>query len=129
MCIFCKIVQREIPSHIIYEDESTLAFLDISPSTFGHTLVIPKKHYDTIYDVDQPTLHSLISSIQKVSKHIKNKTGCKGINIIQNNEEMAGQTVFHIHFHIIPRHEKNDFVIQYSENSTISLQEVYDLLK
>lgn len=101
--IFSKIIRKEIPAHIVYEDEDTLAFLDIAPVQPGHTLVIPKKPARTILDIDPQSLASLSKVVQKVAKGVMAATGAEGINIISNNEPAAGQVVFHLHFHVIPR--------------------------
>lgn len=105
-CVFCKIINGEIPSKKIYEDEYTYAFLDIAKDIDGHTLVIPKKHVKSILDCDDETLAQVMSTIRKVSKHYVECLGFDGINILNANEEAAEQSVFHLHFHIIPR--KND---------------------
>ena len=102
-CVFCKILNKEIPSYKIYEDEFTYAFLDISKDVFGHTLVIPKKHVTNILDADETTLENVIKTVKKVSKHYTQNCGFEGVNIMNANHESAGQTVFHLHFHIIPR--------------------------
>lgn len=102
-CIFCAIGVGEIPSFKIYEDELVLAYLDINPFAEGHTLVIPKAHSAGLLDTDDATLAAIISRVKKVAAHIKEALPCDGFNILQNNGEAAGQTVHHIHFHIIPR--------------------------
>lgn len=101
--IFGKIIRKEIPAHIVYEDEDTLAFLDIAPVHPGHTLVIPKKPVRTILDIDPESLASLSEVVQKVAKGVMAATGDEGVTIISNNEPAAGQVVFHLHFHVIPR--------------------------
>lgn len=102
-CIFCKIGAGEIPSFKIYEDELVLAYLDINPFSEGHTLVIPKSHTAGLLDTDDAMLMELIKKVKKIASHIKATLPCDGFNILQNNGEAAGQTVKHIHFHIIPR--------------------------
>ena len=106
-CIFCKIIKGEIPSNKIYENQNTYAFLDINPVNHGHTLVIPKKHYINIFDTPEETLKQLILTIKKITPAIKKAVNADGINIGLSNEQAAGQAVFHIHFHIMPRF-KND---------------------
>ena len=106
-CVFCKIVRGEIPSYKIYEDDDTLAFLDISKDIDGHTLVIPKKHFTNVTDIDSDTLSKVILTAQKVANHYVKDCGYDGFNILNANNESAGQTVFHLHFHIIPR-KNND---------------------
>ena len=101
--IFTKIIRREIPADIIYEDEETLAFLDINPNNPGHTLVIPKKPVRNIFDVDDATLAATMRTVRKLAIAIKKATNADGVNIHSNHEAAAGQEVFHLHFHIIPR--------------------------
>lgn len=106
-CIFCKIVKNKIPSYKIYEDKKTFAFLDINPLTLGHTLVIPKKHYENIFDCKDKVLADCMKTIQKISLHYKETLNCTGINILQSSGKSAQQEVLHIHFHIIPRYEED----------------------
>ena len=101
-CIFCKIVKKELPCVKIYEDSNTLAFLDISPVNFGHTLVIPKKHFRNALDTPDKVISKLFKIGKKIAKALR-KNGAHGINISMNNEEASGQSVFHTHMHIIPR--------------------------
>ena len=102
-CIFCGIAEGEIPSFKVYEDEQVLAYLDINPFTKGHTLVIPKEHYKGLLDADDKVLADLIVKVKKIAAHVALSIGCDGFNILQNNGDAAGQTVRHVHFHIIPR--------------------------
>ncbi len=102
-CIFCAIAAGEIPSFKIYEDELVLAYLDIQPFSVGHTLIIPKAHTEGLLDTPDETLAALIARVKKVAEHVKVALPCDGFNILQSNGEAAGQTVKHIHFHIIPR--------------------------
>lgn len=101
--IFEKIVDREIPAHIVNETENTLAFLDVSPNHKGHTLVITKKPFENIYEVPDELLGELFQVVKNISIAVKNAVEADGINILQNNEPAAGQVVFHSHVHIIPR--------------------------
>lgn len=103
-CIFCKIVKKEIPCEKIYEDEQCLAFLDINPVNIGHTLIIPKEHFENIYDLPEEIAAHLIKIAKKITLALK-KTGTKGTNIITNNGKASGQEVLHSHFHLIPRYE------------------------
>lgn len=105
-CIFCKIIKGEIPGTKIYEDKNVYVFLDILPESYGHTLLVPKKHSRNIFDIDKKTLLSLIQPIKNLSLAIKKATNADGITIIMNNGRKAGQLVFHSHIHIIPRHTK-----------------------
>lgn len=101
--IFAKIIRKEIPAQIVYEDEDTLAFLDISPDAPGHTLVVPKKPYRNIFDMEEAAFAPFMSTIQKVAHALKVVVGAEGVNVITNNEAAAGQIIFHAHAHVIPR--------------------------
>ncbi len=103
--IFEKIADREIPSNIVYEDDVCIAFTDAFPLSKGHTLVIPRKPVENIYELDEETGAHIMKVITKVSNAIKEAFNPAGLNIVQNNGEYASQTVFHIHFHLIPRYE------------------------
>lgn len=106
-CIFCKIIKNEIPSVKVYEDNETLAFLDISPNTRGHILIIPKTHYENIYGLPVETWCHMNITAQKIAITLKTALSADGINIVMNNESAAHQLVFHAHIHVIPRY--NDF--------------------
>ncbi|AVA21455.1 MULTISPECIES: HIT family protein [unclassified Rhizobium] len=103
--IFAKILKDEIPSYRVYEDEHTVAFMDVMPQAPGHTLVLPKSPSRNLLDADPSTLPHLITTVQKVAIAIQEAFDADGVYIAQFNEPAAGQTVFHLHFHIIPRHE------------------------
>ena len=107
-CIFCKIIKGEIPCYKIYEDEYTLAFLDIAKDHYGHTLVIPKKHFVNVLDCDKEYLQKVILTVQKIAKHYVDNCGFMGVNVLNANGAEAQQSVFHLHFHIIPRLNKNE---------------------
>lgn len=102
-CIFCKIIKKEIPADVIYENENCLAFLDITPINPGHVLLIPKKHYENLYDLPDKELTQLAPIIKKLAIAVKKGVNADGINIGMNNERPAGQLVPHAHFHIMPR--------------------------
>lgn len=104
-CIFCKILKGEIPSAKLYENDKVLAFLDIMPVHKGHTLVIPKEHYETILDIPEDLLKDVIVVLKKVSKAVKEGVEADGISIGQSNFKAGGQVVPHLHFHIMPRFE------------------------
>jgi len=104
-CIFCKIVAKQAPSSILYEDESVLAFLDIRPLNMGHTLVIPKAHYVDIFDIQEKELAAVHLVAKQLSFAVKKATGADGISIIQQNGKAAGQDIFHFHVHVVPRFE------------------------
>lgn len=118
-CIFCKIVNNEIPNYTVYEDDIVKAFLDISQTTPGHTLVVPKKHVDDIYDYDTKMAEQVFARIPKIARAIKNSApDIKGMNIINNNGKIASQSVFHSHFHLIPRYSEDDgFALKFTDNS------------
>ncbi|MFI3252515.1 MAG: HIT family protein [bacterium] len=108
MCIFCKIINKEIPSNIIYEDEHTIAFLDIEANSYGHTLVIPKKHIVNTLDCDATTFSHVMNSLHKIVHHYKDVLNIESVNIINNSGEFAHQTVYHLHYHIIPRYNEEE---------------------
>ena len=116
-CIFCKIINKEIPSKIIYEDDLVIAILDLSQATYGHTLVMPKKHYANIYEIDNDTLAHLIKVVKELAIKLKNKLHADGINILNNNDEAAGQTIMHYHIHILPRYKNDDLNISFTDHS------------
>lgn len=107
-CIFCKIVNSEIPSTKVYEDEHTLVFFDINPTAQYHALVIPKKHYVNMFDVPESEAVNIMKTIKKVISLYEKKLGLKDVNVINNSGANAHQDVFHLHFHIVPRFTKNE---------------------
>ena len=107
-CIFCKIVAGEIPVSKVYEDDHFLAFLDISQVTPGHTLVIPKKHARNLLEMTPDETADLFNIVSRVTKKVESATQPQGMNIISNMEEIAGQSVFHTHVHILPRYSQED---------------------
>lgn len=129
-CIFCKIVKGEIPCYKIYEDDKVLAFLDIANDVVGHTLVIPKQHAVNVLDASADTLHAVIDAVQKVSRHYVDNCGFDGVNTFNCNNLDAEQSVFHLHFHVIPR-KKGDGVKVWKNQTqgNPTLQEVCDKLK
>ena len=117
-CIFCKIANNEIPGKIVYEDDLCLAFLDLSQTTNGHTLVVPKTHYQNILDVDKEVLSHLIKVTKKLTNQIITNLDAKGANVLTNANEVAGQTVMHFHIHIIPRYNETDQIkIDFTDRS------------
>jgi histidine triad (HIT) family protein len=104
-CIFCKIAQKQVPSSLVYEDAETVAFLDIRPLNEGHTLVIPKEHYKNIFDIPRELICYIHEVTKKVAQAVEKATHADGISIIQQNGEAAGQEIFHLHVHVIPRFE------------------------
>ncbi|MFA5131350.1 MAG: HIT family protein [Patescibacteria group bacterium] len=110
MCIFCKIINHEIPCYQVYEDDQVLVFLDIKPVNPGHLLVLPKQHYANIEETPEDVLIELVKVIKKMGKLLKDKLGVAGYNVTENNDPVAGQGVPHLHFHLIPRHEGDGHV-------------------
>ena len=128
-CIFCAIGAGEIPSYKIYEDELVLAYLDINPFCEGHTLVIPKAHTEGLLDTDDATLGAIVSRVRKVAAHIKEAMPCDGFNILQNNGEAAGQTVKHVHFHIVPRRNGDALAFENAPGDTEKLKALAEKLE
>ncbi len=104
-CIFCMIANGEIPSATVYEDEDFRAILDIAPAHKGHVILLPKQHADNLFAVSDDVAAKALPIVRKIALAVKEATGCDGINILQNNGTAAGQSVFHLHIHIIPRFE------------------------
>ncbi len=102
-CLFCKIIRKEIPAIVIYEDAAVVAFLSISPVNPGHTLVVPKTHSENLYEATDDDLATVITASKKLAIAVKKASGATGINLINNSDASAGQTIFHTHFHLIPR--------------------------
>jgi histidine triad (HIT) family protein len=107
-CIFCKLANGDIPTNAIYEDEDFKVILDASPASRGHALILPKQHYADIYEIDPETLSKATLLAKKVIAHETPVLGCDGYNLVQNNGEAAGQTVFHFHMHLIPRYASDN---------------------
>lgn len=121
-CIFCKIIEGEIPSHKVYEDENTVAFLDANPTSKGHTLVVPKKHVETIHEASN--MSYMWDSLVKVSQAVEKAFGPEGLNISQNNGEVAGQEVMHMHFHITPRYTGDEIEVNYNREELDNGEEI-----
>jgi histidine triad (HIT) family protein len=102
-CIFCKIINNEIPSYKVYEDDLVLAFLDISPLNQGHTLVIPKKHFQDVFEIEEQYLERIIVVAKKIAEKMKDSLGVEAVNLYHASGAEAEQTVFHFHLHVIPR--------------------------
>ena len=107
-CIFCKIVNKEIPANIIYEDLDVIAFLDINQTTKGHTLVIPKNHHETCLSTPRELMHSVMDVVQRIGQAQMKQLLARGVNILINNYPSAGQVIPHFHVHVIPRYDKTD---------------------
>lgn len=107
-CIFCKIAAGEIPSRKIYEDKDLIAIMDLNPTSKGHSLIIPKEHCTNIYDIDEDIAAKVMKTAKKLATKITVALNCDGFNLLQNNGETAGQTMFHFHMHLIPRYKDAD---------------------
>ena len=127
-CIFCKIIKKEVPAEIIYENESFIAFVDLRPTNYGHSLLVPKEHYENIYVLPENVLKNLGFEIQKLSKAVKKSMGADGINVHMNNEKASGQIIFHAHIHIIPRYE-NDGLIHFTQKEYTNLDQIKEIGK
>ncbi len=112
-CIFCKIIAGEIPSHTLYEDEQFKVILDVGPATKGHALILPKDHYANLYELPEETAADAMKLAKKMMITMTEKLKCDGFNVIQNNGEVAGQTVFHFHMHLIPRYKNDGEILKY----------------
>ena len=123
-CLFCKIINNEIPSSTIYEDDLIKVFLDINPTTNGHMLIIPKKHHVNVMDIDENVVsHALKVIREKLYPMLKKNLGCDGLTIVQNNED--GQEVKHYHIHLIPRYQDDLVSDSYNKEMLIPVEEVF----
>lgn len=104
-CIFCKIANGEIPSKTLYEDDNFRVILDLGPATKGHALILPKEHYANLYELPEETAGEVMKLAKRMADRMKERLGCEGLNLVQNNGDLAGQTVFHFHMHMIPRYQ------------------------
>jgi histidine triad (HIT) family protein len=107
-CIFCKLASGEILTNTIYEDNDFRVILDASPASRGHALILPKEHFADIYEIDEETAGKAMKLAKRLAAHMTEKLSCDGFNILQNNREAAGQTVYHFHMHLIPRYKNAD---------------------
>jgi len=128
-CLFCKIIKGDIPSYKIYEDEYTYAFLDIAKDFVGHTLVISKKHVTNILNADSETLLHVMEAVKKISNHYINECGYDGVNILNNNNSSADQSVMHLHVHIIPRKVNDNLHVFPNNKMEMDLDSIYNELK
>ena len=126
-CIFCKIANGEIPSKTIFEDEQFRVILDLGPATKGHALILPKNHFANLYELPDETASDVMKLAKKMAVKMTEKLSCDGFNLVQNNGEIAGQTVFHYHLHLIPRYEGDGQKIGWKPQSPT--QEELDAVK
>ncbi len=128
-CLFCKIIAGKIPCHKLYEDDAFIAFLDISPVAEGHTLVVPKKHFATLLEVDAGTASGYLPVVQKVARRVCAALGVKDFNVVNANGRLAQQSIDHVHYHIIPRRASDDFHIGFHGRKDCSQEELAALAK
>lgn len=130
-CIFCKIVKGEVPCHKIWEDENFLAFLDIKPVGEGHTVIIPKKHYENIFETPEDLIGKINVVCKKMALLLKERMGINNINILNASGKAAQQSVFHLHYHVVPRKEEDGLNLWFhgSSKDKIGLEETYNKLK
>ncbi|MBE5954636.1 MAG: HIT family protein [Lachnospiraceae bacterium] len=119
-CIFCKIAKGDIPSATIYETGDFKCILDVAPANKGHALIITKEHYDNIFQLDAETAAKIFSFATVAAKAIKEETGCEGMNVLQNNGAVAGQTVNHFHLHLVPRNTGDGVNMSWAPKETVA---------
>ncbi len=129
-CIFCKIANGVIPTNSIYEDDKFRVILDLSPATKGHALILPKQHFANIYELPEDWAGEVMILAKRMAMKMTEKLNCDGFNLVQNNNECAGQTVFHFHYHLIPRYIGDEQKIQWEPTSPSAeeLKEIHDIL-
>ena len=126
-CLFCKIISGDIPSNTIYEDEIVKVILDINPTSNGHCLIVPKKHYTNIEDIDLETLKYINEVAKKIYKKLKEKLNCEGLTLVQNNG--LGQEVKHYHLHLVPRYTNDEIMMNPNKELLESIEDVMKKLK
>ncbi len=122
-CIFCKIANGEIPAATIYEDDDFRVILDVCPATKGHALILPKKHFKDIYELDAHICEKVLPLAKKIVCKLSEVLQCEGYNILQNNGSKAGQTVFHYHMHLIPRYEEDKVKLTWTPGELKEVEE------
>ncbi|MBP5222750.1 MAG: HIT family protein [Lachnospiraceae bacterium] len=127
-CIFCKLANGVYPTNSIYEDENFNVILDAGPATKGHALILPKEHYANLFELPDETASKVMVLAKKMATHMKEKLNCDGFNLVQNNGPCAGQTVFHFHYHLIPRYENDGQNILW-EPKTVKEEDQKELCK
>ena len=130
MCLFCKIVNHDIPSKIIYENDYVVGILDISQTTQGHTLIIPKKHVENILECPEDVLNNVFNTVSLVGNHLVKTLNAKGMNVLSNVHEIAGQSIMHFHVHLIPRYGVDDgFIVEMKSSNQEATTELAESLK
>lgn len=115
-CIFCKLANGQIPTNSIYEDDDFKVILDLSPASRGHSIILPKTHADNLYELPEDYCSKIMGVAKKCATAMKNTLGCDGLNVLQNNGETAGQTIFHLHVHLVPRYKNDTVQIKWAQN-------------
>lgn len=128
-CIFCKIIAGEIPSTAVYEDDDFRAILDVNPAARGHVIILPKKHAANIFELEEEDAAKIFPVAKKIASALMKTYDCDGVNVLQNNGEAAGQTVFHLHVHVIPRYYDDDVNIIWEPGETPDLEKVAEEIK
>ena len=132
-CIFCKLANGEIPTNVVYEDDTFTVIMDAAPATKGHCLILPKEHYANIYELDEEVAGKIFKLAKELAIKMTDKLNCDGFNIVQNNGECAGQTVFHYHMHLIPRYDGDNSGVasnwNHAELSEEEMKEVCEIMK
>lgn len=128
-CVFCKIIAGEIPSTAVYEDDDFKAILDVNPAARGHVIIVPKKHAANIFELEDEEAAKVFPIAKKIATALKKTYGCDGVNVLQNNGEAAGQTVFHLHVHVVPRYYGDGVNIMWKPGETPDLNEVAEEIR
>jgi len=128
-CIFCKIISGAIPSKTVYEDENYKAIMDVAPASKGHVIILPKNHAANIFEISDEDVAGIMVVAKKVAAMLKEKLNCDGVNILQNNGEIAGQTVFHLHVHVIPRYENDTVNIKWNPLQDVDNDKIFEMIK
>lgn len=128
-CVFCKIISGELPSTAVYEDEDYKAILDLNPAARGHVIIIPKKHAANVFELEDEEAVKVFPIAKKIATALMKTYHCDGINILQNNGEAAGQTVFHLHVHVVPRYYDDDVKIMWEPGDTPDLEAVAEEIR
>lgn len=126
-CLFCKIINGDIPSNKVYEDDKVLVFLDINPNTNGHMLIVPKEHVITVFDISEDLAKHIIEVEKKMYSLLKDKLNCEGMTVVQNND--LGQEVKHYHVHLIPRYKDDCWKMAFRQDNLKEINEIFNSLK
>lgn len=127
-CIFCKLANGIFDTNTLYEDENFRVIFDASPATEGHVLILPKEHYENVFELPNKLASDVFVLAKKIAAVMKEITKCDGVNILQNNGEAAGQTVFHFHMHVIPRYQNREDIIKWDQGE-INQEKVQELIE